>query len=388
MKLLTINSDPNAGGSTISLLHLLAGLKARGVELLVVVPAAGYCSDQLEKLQIPWRVDPYLLLNVWPTLNCAGDVWKFIPRLIRKRIYRLSASRRLKKIIREFRPDIIHTNNSLIDIGFRAARRYGIPHIWHIREYGYEDFGLKYFPSRKCQRRQLTASHTIAITNQLARHFSPGERCRVIYNGICPAEEIGCESAKENYFLYVGAVNENKGVTDLISAYIEYRRSSGSSPLLVIGRYDDAYLSRLKTLLRGTPAENGVRFLGQTDNPYAYMQKAKALIVPSKYEGFGRITAEAMFHGCLVIGRDTAGTQEQFDNGLALTGREIGLRFRTRQELTRALQQADALPDHTRRSMTDDARKTVQALYTTENNIEKTYEFFVSCSGPAPDAGK
>lgn len=40
-----------------------------------------------------------------------------------------------------------------------------------------------------------------------------------------------------------------------------------------------------------------------------------ALIVPSPFEAFGLITAEAMFNKCLVIGRDTAGTKEQFDNG-------------------------------------------------------------------------
>ena len=45
------------------------------------------------------------------------------------------------------------------------------------------------------------------------------------------------------------------------------------------------------------------------------MSKALALFVPSSFEGFGFITVEAMFCGCLVIGRNTGGTKEQFDNG-------------------------------------------------------------------------
>lgn len=45
------------------------------------------------------------------------------------------------------------------------------------------------------------------------------------------------------------------------------------------------------------------------------MNRATALIVPSPFEAFGLITAEAMFNKCLVIGKDTAGTKEQFDNG-------------------------------------------------------------------------
>ena len=41
-----------------------------------------------------------------------------------------------------------------------------------------------------------------------------------------------------------------------------------------------------------------------------------------------------MLNNCLVIERDTAGTKEQFNNGLKDTGEEIGLRFKTVEELT------------------------------------------------------
>ena len=40
------------------------------------------------------------------------------------------------------------------------------------------------------------------------------------------------------------------------------------------------------------------------------MKNATALIVNSKFEGFGRMTAEALFYGCLVIGKNTGGTKE------------------------------------------------------------------------------
>lgn len=59
-----------------------------------------------------------------------------------------------------------------------------------------------------------------------------------------------------------------------------------------------------------------VVFLGMRKDIYSLMKDAMALIVPSYWEGFGFITTEAMFNGCLVIGRNTSGTKEQFDNGL------------------------------------------------------------------------
>lgn len=379
MKIITINSDPTAGGSTISLLHLLAGLKAKGVDVLAVIPSTGFCSKQLDMLQIPYRINPYILLNVWPTLKCTNDIWKFIPRLIRNGIYRILGYSKLAETIKEYRPELIHTNNSLIGIGFRASRQYGIPHVWHIREYGDKDFALKYFPSGRRQQKHLSESYTIPITNHLAQYFNLSKNCQVIYNGICSANDLFYDPNKENYFLYVGAVNENKGVTDMISAYVEYCNSSNDDKLVVIGRYDSRYLLLLEKLIKGSPAENRIFFLGQTENPYTYMQKAKAMIVPSKYEGFGRITAEAMFNGCLVIGRDTGGTREQFNNGLALTGKEIGLRFSSTQELVNALQRANTYSDPEKETIIRAAQNTVRALYTTENCIEKTYEFLIEC---------
>ncbi|MDE6508507.1 MAG: glycosyltransferase [Alistipes sp.] len=382
MKLLTINSDPNAGGSTISLLHLLAGLKAKGADLLVVIPSTGFCSKQLEKLRIPYRINPYIILNVWPSLKCADDIWKFFPRLIRNGIYSVLAYSRLAKTVKEYRPDLIHSNNSLIEIGFRFSHRHGIPHVWHIREYGDRDFRLKYFPSARRQQKHLAESHTIPITEHLARHFNLDKKYRVIYNGICSTADVFYDPNKENYFLYVGAVNENKGVTDMISAYVEYCNPANDDKLVVIGRYNDEYLLQLKKLIADTSAESRVLFLGQTENPYRYMQKAKAMIVPSKCEGFGRITAEAMFNGCLVIGRNTGGTKEQFDNGLALTGKEIGLRFSSTQELVNALQQVDDYSETEKELIIKDAQKTVKTFYTIENNIEQTYEFLAECQIP------
>lgn len=62
--------------------------------------------------------------------------------------------------------------------------------------------------------------------------------------------------------------------------------------------------------------------MGYCKNVYLLMHKAKALIVASYYEGFGRMTAEALFCGCLVIGRNTGGTKEILDytGGLMFQG--------------------------------------------------------------------
>ena len=99
---------------------------------------------------------------------------------------------------------------------------------------------------------------------------------------------------------------------------------------------------------------------------YDLMYNAKALIVPSRHEGFGFITAEAMFNGCLVIGRNTSGTKEQMDNGLKETGSEIALRFETEDELVNRLKEVEKNDIAYYRDMILRAQQVVLNKYTTE----------------------
>ena len=85
--------------------------------------------------------------------------------------------------------------------------------------------------------------------------------------------------------------------------------------------------------------------------------------------------AEAMFNGCLVIGKNTGGSKEQMDNGLQFGGQEIALRYQSSAELSRLLervtqQYSSFLP------LIDKAFHIVNALYTTEANVEQVYQFY------------
>ena len=57
-----------------------------------------------------------------------------------------------------------------------------------------------------------------------------------------------------------------------------------------------------------------VKFLGFRSDRLDLMYKAKAIIVPSRFEGFGFITVEAIMNGCFVIGHNTGGTSEIAQN--------------------------------------------------------------------------
>ena len=112
------------------------------------------------------------------------------------------------------------------------------------------------------------------------------------------------------------------------------------------------------------------------DDVLPYYKEAKALIVPSLFEGFGFITAEAMFSGCLVIGNDVAGTKEQFDNGKEFTGEEIALRYATQEQLVQHLNDVTNKKTAHYQSMIDSAQQVVAKLYTSEEHSKQIYDYY------------
>ena len=115
-----------------------------------------------------------------------------------------------------------------------------------------------------------------------------------------------------------------------------------------------------------------------TNQTYDLMNRASALIVPSPFEAFGLITAEAMFNKCLVIGKDTAGTKEQFDNGQKIQNKEIALRFINEQQLTTHLTNIEKNGPSYYSEMIQQAYDSVSTLYPIENNAEQIEHLYLS----------
>lgn len=103
------------------------------------------------------------------------------------------------------------------------------------------------------------------------------------------------------------------------------------------------------------------------------MSKAQALIVASKFEGFGFISVEAMFNYCYVIGRNTGGIKEQFDKGLETFGSEIGFRFEDIEGLVHAM---TLVVNEYSEKMLDNAKNIVDNNYTSKVCAENILNFY------------
>ena len=106
------------------------------------------------------------------------------------------------------------------------------------------------------------------------------------------------------------------------------------------------------------------------------MQKAKAVIIPSHSEAFGRVMPEAMYNNTLVVAHNTAGSKEQLDNGLQLTGKETGLRYDSEEELSRLMLDIANEGLHPYADMIARAQQTVCELYSNEKYTENLLSFY------------
>ena len=376
MKVLTIVHNTVCSGAAKSLLNLLIGLKGKNIDIKVIVPSDGYLCRELEIANIPFFIIPFRL-SAYPNSETLIDKIKFFPRIIMMGVLNLIAIIKIHLISKEFKPDIIHSNVSVINIGYFVAKINRIKHVWHIREYGDIDFNIKPFPSKKIKQRRLKEkSYTISITKDIANYFSLGSKNKVIYNGIVNNEPTPINRKKDKVILFVGSISENKGVPLIIKTFIKFHKIHPDYKLQLIGEGDAQFISNQRNIITNNNLNDSILFLGYQKDVYPYMQRAKALIVASKKEGFGRITAEAMANGCMVIGMNTGGTKEQFDNGKNILNREIGLRYTTETELLGALDYITDMDEKEYNSVVKDAQYVVSKLYSKKNNIENTYNFF------------
>lgn len=376
-----ISTDP-LSGSTKSFLMMLKGVLASGTKAIVVVPDREGIYDRLREMGVEVIVEPSKG-NTWTGAKNLKQILLYVPRQIGRLLITYRACRRLEKKLQNRNIDLIHSNNSVTNIGRYLANALHMPHLIHIREYGDWDFGLHYFPTTSAFQRYLKTNgvFTACITRDIQRHhgLSKTPSSRVIYNGIIEHEdENGLHETKRNFYLYAGRIEPTKGLLDLVRAYAEYVKTSiNPLPLKVAGEViDHRYWKQIRRLLVEQKLEDKVQILGKITDMTTLYQHAKAIIICSEYEGFGRCMPEAMSYGCLAIAKNTGGTKEQLDNGRLWTGQDIGLRYTTTQELTELLIKVGQMKDEDSRMMREYAFRVVSEHYSVNAYVKAILNYY------------
>ena len=375
------STDPY-GGATKSFMALLAGMLQKKHSAIVVVPDRKgifecLCKMPVEVVALTYRPHTWTYSSSWQ------EIVLFSVRQIARLFVNWQASRKLCQIVGNRSVDVIHTNVSVIHIGSYLAKKKSIPHVYHYREYGAKDFGIRYFPTTSLYHHKLVSETQfhIAITKDIwsCHNLNRMPLSKVIYNGVLTYSDQIELNYNTNYFLYAGRIEQSKGIEDLLNAYGSYiHQVDFPLPLYIAGHFLSLnYERKIKSLVHDLQIEGQVRWLGNQDDMCGLYRNARALIVPSLCEGFGRSMPEAMSCGCLVIGHNTGGTKEQFDNGYLYKHQEIGIRYSTVEELTAALVSVHQSREHQFDEMRMSAFYTVNEFYSIEKYVDNIESYYI-----------
>lgn len=365
-------------GSWKSAHNLLIGLRNAGINLLVITPDRHELFEDLVDEGFQAKAVKIVWNNDERNNSFKYHLYRF-PFNVRRMVLSAFWWVRVSKIIKKYKPDIIHTNSSVFYLSYDIAKFFNIPHVWHIREYGDKDFNIDITPTMRRFADGYSSYVCIAKDLQSSRGLSNNPASVVIYNGILNESSICFEKEKSDYFLFVGSLGLGKGIKDIIDTWREFYRTIRKDFKLVIVGGSESEIRYWKNYIGNSSTQNyNIDFIGKRDDALDIMKKARAVLMASYNEAFGRVTAEAMFCGALVIGRNTAGTREQFDNGVEISGNEIGLRFTDNKELLQCLSTVASMDEETYSTYIQRAQFTVKRLYTNEVYVSSIVNIYRS----------
>lgn len=326
--------------------------------------------------------------------------------------FNYSAYVRTKKTISSFGPDIIHIHN--LHFGgspsvIHAIKKCKVPFVMTLHNYRllcpsatlfakgkiFTDSVNKLFPLQAILKGVYLKSipltfwvslsmmfhQLIGTWKRTSKFIALGEHGRqlfidsklklkaeqiVVKPNFCYSLTIN-ESAEGDYYLYVGRLSEEKGLSVLLKAFAKNKlplRIVGTGPLAhQVKAYSHKYFN--------------INYLGdlKKENVYTLLKNATALVFPSLwYETFGMVIIEAFSTGTPVIASYLG--QLRF----LISNQYNGLHFSTGddKDLIEKISFFQNLPEHTRQEYRRNARKTYEEKFTPEKNAQELLSIYNS----------
>lgn len=316
MKILFICNYSQLYGANRSLLTLIEEFHKNNYELLVLVPSKGPMSNELKKNGIPYATIRYYsaFLYFKPIIKHLAIPLLFIINLIN--------FPKILFLTRNFNPDIIYSNTLAENIGIIVAKLLKVKHICHAREFMSLDHGSYFVLGSRLKRKYIKLSDGVIFVSRSVANFINNsttlrDNQEVIFNGIKYDNIEFKEKSIPSYinFGIVGILQESKGHSKCIQHFALLSKKIPNSKLHIFGEGDRRYKNKLEKEILEAGLTSKVIFHGFVSNTSIIYNKIDILLMFSRSEGFGRVTAEALLHAIPVIGLDNAGTSELILHG-------------------------------------------------------------------------
>lgn len=319
MKILYITHYGELYGANYSLLNLIIRLKKEyNIEPFVLVNEYGKFVEKLNEYEIPVIMGKYSKCTVYIKRKHLA-IKKVIKKVLRPVQYQI-----LERKLNKYGPfDLIHSNSSVIDVGYYIAKRWNVKHIWHVREYGESDYDLIQIDTRRIIRKKyLEAAQVIAISNSISEMLQIiDQKINVVtvYNGIVMQSKYTKKYLNNGriHFCIVGFISENKNQMEAVQAVqVLVNLNVRNFMLHIVGDGREDTVDMINQYISQNCLNDYVRMEGYINNISEFLDGMDVGIVTSQKEAFGRVTIEYMNNYMPVIGKNTGGTKELILEGI------------------------------------------------------------------------
>lgn len=237
---------------------------------------------------------------------------RFIENNFFKKVYRL-----IKDIIiisyykQKYSIDVSIAMGEMCSIinGLTISKDYKIGSI-HGKKVTYNNFFIKYVTNLSFKRISKLISISEGLKDEITQNFQEIDRSKLVtiynphdFNNI---QEKSKEKIPENIeiifdkkvVLFVGRIDDNKGVSHLLKIFYEKEKELEEYSLVIIGKIEEElkYKNRVKN----------VHFLGPKKNPYKYIKRAYVTILSSYSEGLPNVLIESLVLNTPIISTNSS----------------------------------------------------------------------------------
>ncbi len=311
-----------------------AVLKDGRLTPIVVIPGEGPMTQELRKRGVRCIVHS---VTQWQAIY-STPLRFAVKKQMRKKAMKEEAEE-LTALLKGESIDLIHSNSSVIGLGAVLAENLHCRHIWHIREFSREHFGMEYLSEEEKVKKYFTqADAVVCISDALKDNYRekyPQAKVLRIYDGVefpkdqdkknIHTEEKTKQENEKNEknekrkfrFVYVGYFFPAKRQMDLLKAAGKLKKRGRTDfEIVLYGDGKKEYRDRCEKYRQGHCADV-VEMPGFVENIPELLTNFDVGIIASEYEGFGLVTVEYMNAGLPVLGYLSGATPEIVKDGVS-----------------------------------------------------------------------
>ena len=298
--ILFVAHSPFRGGAEYCLDTTLRELDRSRFDATVVFPSEGPMTESARSYGYRTIVEPMCHWLFWHK-----NAWYW------KNLLGCSAAnvRRLSRLVRRLRTDVVYSNTSAIFEPALAARLAGVPHVWHVHEVLQNGNHMhQLLPLPVMKRIIYRLSDRIVFESHAARRVfeqsTPGDKSDVVYNSLRLVDQAASGTAADRARFGLAADDQ---VVGFVGQFIDRK-----NPLLLVRALARVQnIPRLRCLLvgagelegalRGEIERSGLsevcRIVEFQEDISPVMRAIDVLALPSRQESFGLVLVEAASHG-------------------------------------------------------------------------------------------